>query len=85
MPTYNYHCRHCDQGFSKFLKMDDRKQPESERCPNCQELGKVYQAITAPTIVSDVGTQGAVGKTDSGWKEVLSKVKETHTINNIHS
>jgi putative FmdB family regulatory protein len=85
MPTYSYTCSHCSKGFDKFLKMDDRREPESQRCPNCSEMGKVQMRIGAPKIVSDVGASGPLGKTDSGWKEVLSKVKETHTINNIKS
>ena len=61
--------------------MADRKQPESERCPNCTEYGHVTTVIGAPKIVSGVGS--LLSKTDSGWKEVLSKVKENLTINNI--
>ena len=63
--------------------MDNRKDPESDRCPNCSELGKVSTVIGAPRIVSDIGSTGPLGKTDSGWKEVLSKVKENLPINNI--
>ena len=81
MPTYNYICTHCEQGFEKILKMDNRRDPETERCPNCSELGKVSISIGAPKIVSGVGS--LLSKTDSGWKEVLSKVKENLTINNI--
>lgn len=81
MPTYNYKCNHCDYTFEKILKIDDRKTPELDRCPNCVEIGKVINIISSPKIVSGVGS--LMSKTDSGWKEVLSKVKESHTINNI--
>lgn len=81
MPLYNYKCYACEHEFTDMLKMDDRKKPEGEACPNCNELGKVQQQITAPKIVSGVGS--LMSKTDNGWKEVLSKVKETHTVNNI--
>ncbi len=83
MPTYAYRCS-CGYDFTVLCKYDERLDVEEKPCPACGEK-KVNYMISAPKIVSDVGTQGAVGKTDSGWKEVLSKVKETHTINNIRS
>lgn len=82
MPTYDYKCGSCDHSFSKICKIADRKKAENESCPNCQTSGSVKQQIlNAPSLNAEIG--GSLKKAGEGWKEVLSKVKETHKINNI--
>jgi len=81
MPNYNYCCRECDHTFDGIYTMDDRKIPLSEPCPNCEKTGNIYQVITAPRIVRGVSTQGI--KVDDGFREVISKVKSAHKVNNI--
>jgi putative FmdB family regulatory protein len=76
---YTYRCRKCEEVFERRLRMDDRKVPETEPCPNCGEM-EVYQSISAPRIVREHGSRI---KTDDGWNEVKSKIKETYKINNI--
>jgi putative FmdB family regulatory protein len=83
MPTYAFECTSCGHTFDQILKIDDRKAPESNPCPECGETNKVESRIRSPRIVSDVGS--LLSKTDNGWKETLSKIKETYTINNIKS
>lgn len=78
---YDYKCRDCDHTFTRQLRMDDRKQPEGEPCPECNKEGTVYQYIgKAPTLVHEAGSRL---KVDDGWREVQSKIKEKYTINNI--
>ena len=81
MPTYAYRCS-CGYDFTILCKYDQRLDAEEQPCPSCGEK-KVNYMISAPKIVSDVGSLGALGKTDAGWKEVLSKVKSELKVNNI--
>jgi hypothetical protein len=60
--------------------MDDRKIPVSEPCPACGTEGSVYQMIGAPRVVHERGTNL---KVDDGFREVVSKIKDTYKINNI--
>lgn len=81
MPTYTYRCNSCQSIFEKQKPMSARKEPEGQSCPACGLNGAVSQMITATSLNAEVG--GSLKKAGDGWKEVLSKVKETHTINNI--
>lgn len=81
MPTYTYRCKSCDTTFTKQKAMSARKEPEEQPCPACGLNGAVTQVITAPMLNAETG--GSLKKAGDGWKEVLSKVKETHKINNI--
>ena len=83
MPTYNYKCKKCDSFYEAFKKISERYETSDMVCRNCGTVGNSEYIISCPTIVSDVGSLGPLGKTDNGWKEVLSKVRSTHTINNI--
>lgn len=81
MPTYNYKCKACDERFDKLCRIDDRKISVEEPCPSCGKT-EVQQMIGAPLIGYELG--GSLKRAGEGWKEVLSKVKATHTINNIN-
>lgn len=81
MPMYNYRCTSCDAKFDKLTKISERMCVENDPCPSCLSENTVKYEISTPMIVSDVGS--ILSKTDNGWKEVLSKVKEKHVINNI--
>jgi len=82
MPTYTYKCKECEHDFTKICKIADRKRPLEEPCPACQAEGSVDQTIlSAPGLNAEIG--GSLKKAGSGWGEVLSKVKDTHKINNI--
>lgn len=80
MPTYCYECTECGNTFDRILKYDNRLDPETQPCPECGTV-KVEYRVSSPRIVSDVGS--LLSKTDGGWKETLSKIKEKHLINNI--
>ena len=81
MPMYNYKCTTCETVFDAFKKMSERNECSDLVCPECNAKGSSEYVMSAPMIVSDVGS--LLSKTDNGWKEVLSKVKEKHVINNI--
>ena len=81
MPMYNYRCSSCDATFDKLTKISERMCVENDPCPSCLSENTVKYEISTPMIVSDVSS--ILSKTDNGWKEVLSKVKEKHVINNI--
>lgn len=74
MPVYEYRCYHCDGQFTKLLKMDDRKTPESEPCPKCGEV-KVRQAILSVPSIADPVRLG-VTRQDNNFKEVLRGIHE---------
>lgn len=74
MPIYTYQCSECEHHFEKFLKMDNRKQPEGEPCPNC---GK--QAVTQKLVMNfkliDPVRLGRV-KPDGDWCNHLQNMKK---------
>ena len=47
MPTYQYACRECEQGFEKRLRMS--QSGETQSCPSCgsQETRKLIGAVAA--------------------------------------
>jgi hypothetical protein len=69
MPTYRFLDTETNEEFEEFVTID-RKTELLEKNPHIQQLP------TGFAIVSAVG--GVDSKTDSGWKEVLSKVAEAH-------
>jgi putative FmdB family regulatory protein len=81
MPTYNYLCSKCDSTFEKFKAISARREPEEHPCPACGAHNTVKIMIGTPMLNAETG--GSLKKAGDGWKEVLSKVKETYTINNI--
>ena len=55
--------------------MDNRKEPEQEACPNCNEKDCVEQTLTkAPGLVSD--SKSALTRAGSGWNDVLKGIKK---------
>lgn len=80
MATYNYSCSECEHVFSEMLRMDDRKIPESQPCPNCGKEGTVKQSITQLNMVHEPGSRL---KVDDGFREVQSKIAQTHRLHNM--
>ena len=49
-------------------------------------IKKKHIKLLPPTQVNIVSSTGSIdGKTDNGWKEVLSKVSEAHPASNLAS
>lgn len=80
MPMYDYRCSECNHVFEQMEKIDNRKNPEKQPCPNCQQM-KVQFQIAAPAI-GDAVRMGLT-KPDAGFNEVMSKIKEKHKINQL--
>jgi len=80
MPTYTYACDQCDHTFDQIHRMDDRRIPCDEPCPNCNATNSVDVRLGAPKIVS--GTTSTLRKAGSGWGDVLKKVKSGSGMNN---
>jgi hypothetical protein len=60
--------------------IDNRYNPEKKPCPNCSEKSVKFQ-IGCPAIGDSV--RMGLKKPDAGFKEVMSKVKEKHKINQL--
>lgn len=55
--------------------MSNRKEPEQEPCPNCNEKDCIEQTLTgAPALVSDSKT--AMRRAGTEWNDVLKKIKK---------
>lgn len=73
MPNYEYEDVNTGERFHKLSSWDD-SQKFLEENPNLKRV------IGAPRIVGGVGTNI---KVDDGFREVISKVKQTYKVNNI--
>jgi len=74
MPTYSFRNTDTGEEFEKFLSMSGRE-TFLELNPN---VTQIY--VKAPITIHERGTNI---KVDNGFREVMSKVKEKYTINNI--
>lgn len=70
MPTYTFRDINTDEIIEAFVKLSDYE----NFCSNNPNLERYFDAE------STVGIIGGIGgiRNDSGWKEVLSKVAESH-------
>lgn len=73
MPLYDYACSKCDYEFRDLLRVDDRKIPETKKCPSCNKKGVKIQ-VGAPAIGDSVRL--GITKPSSQFKEVLQKIHE---------
>jgi putative FmdB family regulatory protein len=75
MPNYSFNCKSCDHSFEQYLKMNDRKIPLDEPCPQCQEVGSVVQSITG-FMLGDPVVLGKERLPQKFKEGVLDKVKK---------
>lgn len=80
MALYSYKCSACEKDFEKILSMDNRKQPESEPCPECGEQGTVYQTITGMPPLVDPAHIGRL-KPPSEFRDKLKEIKSFYGRN----
>ena len=73
MPTYKFKNNKTGEEFEEFMSISRRESYLAEN-PD------VSQMPVSATLVYEPGTNL---KVDDGWREVLSKIKETYKINNI--
>ena len=76
MPTYSFRDKRTDAEFDKMMMI-------AELDPYLDENPHLEQVITSGTKI--VHERGTNLKVDDGFKEVISKVKETYTVNNLKS
>jgi hypothetical protein len=75
MPTYKFKNNETGEEFEKFMKMSEREQFLIDN-------PEVSQMAVPTRIVHEAGTNLRV---DDGFREVVSKIKNTYKINNIKS
>jgi|LauGreDrversion4_2_1035121.scaffolds.fasta_scaffold1057815_2 hypothetical protein len=71
MPTYTFRDTGTGEVFDVFLSLRDYDIFKQEH-PECE---RYYDADSIPSLVSGVSV---TGKSDDGFKEVLSKISEAH-------
>lgn len=73
MPNYEYENTETGERHYNFSSYEESK-------VYLEENPQLRRVIGAPNFVGSIGSSV---KVDDGFKEVLSKVKDTYTINNI--
>lgn len=76
MPTYTFRDKKTEAEFDKIMMI-------AELDPYLDENPHLEQVITSGIKI--VHERGTNLKVDDGFKEVISKVKETYTVNNLKS
>ena len=70
MPTYKFRNNQTGEEWDEFFTSSNAKDELLKEYPHVQQV---------PTSFGIVSTTGTIdGKTDAGWKEVLSKAAEAH-------
>ena len=74
MPTYNFYNLKTKEIFTDLMTISEME----------EFIKKKHIKILPPTQLNIVSSVGNVdSKTDSGWKEVLSKISEAHPASNL--
>ena len=81
MPIYQYKCGQCGHEFEKNMKIDDRKVPTEEDCPNCSCNGWVKQVLTKVGF-TDSYRLGRI-KPDETTREMLNNIDKANPNNNM--
>ena len=80
MPNYVFQCEKCQHSFEKQLRIVDRRSPESEPCPECQQSG--VELLISPPPVVDAWTIG-VRKAPAGFRDLLKHIKNRNPKSTI--
>ena len=80
MPTYDYKCSKCEHIFEQFRTIAKRNDPSE--CPECGSIEVEMSFGNSPLNVGDSVHLG-VKKTDSGWKELLTRMQKKHPRGDI--
>lgn len=85
MPTYTYFCEKCNHKFESFRKIDNRKEPESEPCPSCNEVGFVRQGVSEIAVVLSIGVSSMTTKSlrGSAFEEKLNLIHQRTPGSNL--
>ena len=76
MPTYIFYNKRTKKEYTDLMSISEME----------EFIKKKHIKILPPTQLNIVSSTGSLdSKTDSGWKEVLSKVSEAHPASNLAS
>ena len=74
MPTYRFYKKRTKKEYTDLMTISEME----------EFIKKKHIKLLPPTQVNIVSSVGNIdSKTDSGWKEVLSKVSEAHPASNL--
>ena len=74
MPTYRFYNKRTKKEYTDLMTISEME----------EIIKKKHIKILPPTTLNIVSSVGNIdSKTDSGWKEVLSKVSEAHPASNL--
>jgi putative FmdB family regulatory protein len=76
MPIYEYGCSKCEAVFERLVKMSEAEVPFSEPCPECGSEKSVERLMSTFALGDPI--RMGIKRPDSGWGDVLSKVKKAH-------
>jgi len=76
MPVYEYSCATCGASFERLLKISQMEDPLAQPCPECEAEGQIDQLVTSAAICDPIRL--GIKRPDSGWNDVLGKVKQAH-------
>jgi putative FmdB family regulatory protein len=74
MPFYDYSCSSCNHTFEKKFSISERKIPESEPCPECNQLTVTQAILNANEHIYGIGAEAK--NNAGGFKDVLTKIHE---------
>ena len=76
MPTYRFYNKRTKKEYTDLMSISEME----------EFIKNKHIKILPPTQLNIVSSTGSLdSKTDSGWKEVLSKVSEAHPASNLAS
>ena len=76
MPTYNFYNSKTKKEYTELMSISEME----------EFIKNKHIELLVPTKLNIVSSTGSLdSKTDSGWKEVLSKVSEAHPASNLAS
>ena len=74
MPTYRFYNKITKKEYTDLMSISEME----------EFIKKKHIKILPPTQINIVSSVGGIdSKTDSGWKEVLSKITEAHPASNL--
>ena len=74
MPTYRFYNKRTKKEYTDLMSISEME----------EFIKKKHIKILPPTQINIVSSVGGIdSKTDSGWKEVLSKITEAHPASNL--
>lgn len=77
MPTYYYKCKKCHYEFEKFLSMNQNSDPESEPCPECEEISIEQMIGKIQLVLDNTRLMGGIHLPED-WRYFLKRMKKAN-------